>query len=437
MFHGSVYNESQGSGFSYGSVIEDIMIYHQVYTIMDWGPAVTKLILDLGKKIPALPIDAASFSVSVKRIDPRDTEKALLDEGSRKVKAAFVSDARGNKTDKGACITLELECGPADSLSSPMNTYKARNAWIECQYRITQQKPVADISGLIGDTPGKIYKPQLEKFNFDGKISYKDREYGEITLTYADYIPPGAHEGSNLPLIIWLHGLGEGGTDASLPVSANKACHFASSGIQAYFGGAAYVLVPQAPTFWMDAVNLDPRDAGNETLNASKYTRALKNLFDHYLGAHSGIDRRRVYIGGCSNGGFMTQVLIMEYPELFAAAFPVCSAALDSRIKHKQLMGIRLMPLWFVHAASDPVVPAPKHSLGTYDRLVKLEAPHVYYSYPRNIYDKSGLYTKKDGSPYRYPGHCSWIYVFNNWLTQNINGKEISFMEWLAAQRRK
>jgi predicted peptidase len=330
-----------------------------------------------------------------------------------------------------------MECGPADSLSSPMNTYKARNAWIDCRYRITQKKNLGDISGLTADQGGKIHRPQLEKFNFNGKISYTDREYGEIALTYADYIPPGAHEKSKFPLIIWLHGLGEGGTDPSLPVSANKACHFASPEIQAYFGGDAYVLIPQSPTFWMDMVNLDPRDVGNETLNDSKYTRALKNLFDHYLAKHPGIDRRRIYIGGCSNGGFMTQVLIMAYPELFAAAFPVCSAATDSRITHKQLQSIRLMPIWFVNAASDSVVPAPQHSLGTYDRLVKLDAPEVYYSYPRYIHDKSGFYRKKDGSPYVYSGHCSWIYVYNNWLTQSINGTEISLMEWLASQRKK
>ena len=412
-------------------------MYHQVHTIMDWGPAVTKLILDLDKKIHARPMDVNSFSVSVKRIDPRIGRTGLVGEGNRKIKGIFVSDAQGNKADSGNHITLEMEYGPADSLSSPMNYYKTRNAWIKCQYQITPKKNLGDISVLTVDKPGKIYRPQLEKFNFNGKVKYMDREYGEITLTYADYIPPGAHEGSNFPLIIWLHGLGEGGTDASLPVSANKACHFAGPEIQAYFGGEAYVLAPQSPTFWMDIVHMDPRDGGNETLNASKYTRALKNLIDRYLGEHPGINRSRIYIGGCSNGGFMTQVLIMDYPDLFAAAFPVCSAAMDSKITDKQLRDIRHMPIWFVNAAADPVVPAPKNSLATYDRLVKLGAPQVYYSYPRNIHDKSGLYTKKDGSPYGYPGHHSWIYVYNNWLIQPVGGKEITLMEWLSRQRKK
>jgi predicted peptidase len=321
-----------------------------------------------------------------------------------------------------------------------MSIHKARNAWIDCRYHITQKKALGDISGLVADEPDKIYKPQLEKFNFHGKIKYMDREYGGITLTYGDYVPPGAHEGSNLPLIIWLHGMGEGGTDASLPLSANKACHFAGPEIQAYFGGdagGACVLAPQSPTFWMDTIHLDPRDAGNETLNVSKYTRALKNLIDQYLGEHSCIDRHRIYVGGCSNGGFMTQVLIMEYPDLFAAAFPVCSTAADSKITDKQLRDICRMPIWFVNAASDTVVPAPRNSLATFDRLVKLGAHQVYYSYPRDIHDKSGRYTQKDGSPYVYPGHYSWIYVYNNWLTQVIGGKEISLMEWLSRQRKK
>jgi predicted peptidase len=404
---------------------------------MDWGPAVTKLIVDLGKKIDALPIDAGDFSVFVKRIDFRISKTDAVNEGSRKIRRIFVSDALGNKVNNGGFITLEMECAPEDSLSSPMNLHKARNAWIDCQYRITQKKPLGELPDLSADKPGKIYKPQLEKFKFNGRFKYLDREYGEIALTYAEYIPPGTHANSNIPLIIWLHGLGSGGTDASVPLAANKACHFASPEIQAYFEGEAAVLVPQCPTFWMDMIHIDPRDAGNETLNASKYTRALGRLVDQYLAERPGIDRRRIYIGGCSNGGFMTQVLIMEYPHLFAAAFPVCSAAVDSKITDRQLRDIRLMPLWFVNAVSDPVVSAPGNSLATFDRLVKLGAPQVYYSYPRHIQDKSGRYTKKDGSPYEYPGHCSWIYVYNNWLTQCINGKEITLMEWLSQQRKK
>ncbi|MDR3248589.1 MAG: prolyl oligopeptidase family serine peptidase, partial [Treponema sp.] len=161
-----------------------------------------------------------------------------------------------------------------------------------------------------------------------------------------------------------------------------------------------------------------------------KYTRALKKLFDTYLENNPGIDRKRVYLGGLSNGGYMTQVLILEYPTYFAAAIPVCSAALDRRISDKELRGIRNLPVWYVQSASDKAVFAPSHALATYDRLIKMDAPHVYCSYPRDV---QGLL---DNTPYVYPGHSSWIYVYNNALAQYINGRAITILEWLAEQRR-
>lgn len=33
------------------------------------------------------------------------------------------------------------------------------------------------------------------------------------------------------------------------------------------------------------------------------------------------IDADRIYIGGCSNGGFMTMRMIVDYPKYFAAAY--------------------------------------------------------------------------------------------------------------------
>jgi predicted peptidase len=315
-----------------------------------------------------------------------------------------------------------------------MNMYENRFAWITCEYVITQQKAITGISGITADKSGKTYRPQIEKFRLDGKISYTDAEFGGLSLHYAHYIPAGAFKGSNFPLIIWLHGLGSGGADVSLPISANKACHFASGEVQSLFGGA-YVLVPQSPSFWMDRGKTDSSGGKTGGLK-SKYTRAVKYLIDTYVDNNPGIDRRRIYIGGCSNGGFMTTVLMTEYPGYFAAAFPVCSAALDSDITDTQLRSIRNLPVWFTHAASDNVVAAPRHSLATYDRMVKLGAPSVYYSYPRDVHDLSGRYTNNDGSPYMYSGHSVWIYVYNNTLTQNIDGKDLSILNWLASQRK-
>jgi hypothetical protein len=66
--------------------------------------------------------------------------------------------------------------------------------------------------------------------------------------------------------------------------------------------------------------------------------------------------------------------------------------------------------------------------------MVKLGARQVYYSYPRDVHD---LYeTPQGGTPHEYGGHNSWIYVYNNALHQNINGRDIAILNWLALQSR-
>jgi predicted peptidase len=69
-------------------------------------------------------------------------------------------------------------------------------------------------------------------------------------MSYAYFSPKEKQD--KYPLIIWLHGGGEGGTDPTVPLLANRAANYASDEIQQYFGGA-YVLVPQSPTRWMDS----------------------------------------------------------------------------------------------------------------------------------------------------------------------------------------
>ena len=49
-------------------------------------------------------------------------------------------------------------------------------------------------------------------------------------------------------------------------------------------------------------------------------------MIDEFIDLHPDIDRDRVYIGGCSNGGFMTMRMLLSYPDFFAAAYPVCEA---------------------------------------------------------------------------------------------------------------
>lgn len=418
------------------TVVFAVGTYNVLHEIMDWGPATTKVMMDLGVVVNACPIDNDAFTVYARRVDTR-AKVSLLASGYREVTKAYISDARGNKVDQGNYVTLELAYGPDDVLSSPMH-YVGTNAWVQYEYTIKQGKDIVSnnvtVSDFMGTTLGDIYIPQIEKFSLDGSMRYADPEYGEIFLRYADYKPPGAYAGSNEPLIIWLHGSEEGGLDASLPITSYKACALAGEEAQSFFDDGAYVLVPQTETYWMDDGSQIPFD--ERKVNVSKYTNALMRLIETYVAENPGIDRDRIYIGGGSNGGFMTMVMILAYPEYFAAAFPVSEAALDAFIADDELLRIRDMPIWFVHSASDTVVSASRFTLSTYERLIQMGAENIQLSYFPNVVDTSRRFWKADGSPYEYSGHWAWIYLHNNELYTSVDGREVSFLEWLAAQRR-
>ncbi|WP_336776127.1 prolyl oligopeptidase family serine peptidase [Paenibacillus sp. MMO-58] len=398
--------------------------YRTVTEIKDWGPAITKVIVDVGKPIPVKSIAADTFKVHVVRSDFRQ-EKPFLEEGDRKVTKAYVADKDGKAAVKeGKYVVLEMEIGPTVTLGSAMNfsmsTYL--NDWIESKYTIAQQKdivtPSGKVSGLVMDTLAGEVRVLVDDFS-TGKASYDG-----VQLTYAHYSP--VKDKKKNPLIIWLHGMGEGGTDPTLAIAGNKAVNLASEQIQSYFGGA-YVLAPQTPTYWMDGLS----GFGDGT---SKYEDALMKLIKDYVSTNKDIDPSRIYIGGDSNGGYMTMLMIRDYSKYFAAAFPTCEALKDSLITDADIQSMKNLPIWFIAAKTDKTVPVQDYAVPTYNRLVEAGAKDVHFSLFDRVIDTSGLYKKADGTPFEYDGHWSWIYVYNNQVAEKINGKKTTLMTWLASQ---
>lgn len=395
--------------------------FQTVTEIEDWGAAITKVIVNLNTPIPQGSITKDTFKVHVKRSDDR-LANPFLGEGDRKVTNAYVSDAEGNPAVRGKHVVLEMEIGPTVSLGSPLN-YVSRNLWIDSEYTITQTKDIVSnsstISGLVVTTSNGEIRELVDDFS-TGSFTHED-----TTLTYANYEPQKTKGVEKNPLVIWLHGGGEGGTDATIPLAANKATAFASDEIQSYFDGA-HVLVPQAPTRWMEGVS-------GTADGTSIYQDALMALIEDYVADHKDVDPDRIYIGGASNGGYMTMLMIRDYPQYFAAAFPVCEALSDQLITDADIAKMKETPIWFVAAKND--LPLTDQSTKpTYNRLIQAGAEDVHLSLFDDVHDTSGLYKNADGTPYQYPGHWSWIYLYNNEPATTINGETTTIMEWMATQ---
>nr|WP_319489039.1 glycoside hydrolase family 3 C-terminal domain-containing protein [uncultured Caproiciproducens sp.] len=399
--------------------------YSTVAEIEDWGAATTKVIVNLGKSVKKGSVSNDTFKVFVSRSDNR-LATPFLESGYRDVTNAYVSDAKGNSVDNGNYATLEMKIGPTVTLGSPLNyDYMTTgfNNWIQCDYTISQLKDIVSDSTTISNLVANNCTDQI-RVGVDNFTTGKETN-DNITLSYASYAP--ATDKVKNPLIVWLHGAGEGGTDATIPISANKAFNFASSDMQSYFGGT-YVLVPQCPSMWMAGPN---GEVGGVN---SKYEASLMALIKDYVSKNSDIDTNRIYVGGDSNGGYMTMLLARDYTSYFAAAMPTCEALADNLITDANIQTMKNLPMWFTAAKTDTIVDPTKYVVPTYNRLVKAGAKDVHFSYFDNVADTTGLYTKTDGTPYEYIGHWSWIYVFNNQCKDTINGKTTTIMQWLAAQ---
>jgi predicted peptidase len=161
-------------------------------------------------------------------------------------------------------------------------------------------------------------------------------------------------------------------------------------------------------------------------------------LIRDFVSSHSGIDANRVYVGGCSNGGYMALKLMLLHPEYFAAGFISSLAYQSQYLSDAQIRSIAHLPIWFVHSADDKTTLPEETVLSVYRRLKAAGAGDVHLSYYDHVVDITGFF---GGDDYRYNGHWSWVYLHANRCRLDFDGKPVTLagrpvtiMEWLAAQ---
>ena len=259
----------------------------------------------------------------------------------------------------------------------------------------------------------KDFVSEADLFNkgeFTGKFTGKP---GDVTLTYASYEPWSLKaDGVANPLVIWLHGGGEGGVDVSITLLGNEVVALIRPEIQSHFtteGGenGAYVLSVQCPTMWMGT----SKGFGHGDY-PSLYADVLKSCIDEFVDQHPDVDRNRIYVGGCSNGGFMTMHMLIRNPRYFAAAYPTCEAYTDQYISESEIKALAEENIWFVQSYDDTTVDAKTHCIPTFQRLVKAGAQNVWMSMFESVV---GMDTP--GMPIM--GHFAWCYVFNDAVTMS------------------
>lgn len=403
----------------------------------DWGPAVTATIIKVDDTVQANTVRAEDFSVieNKESFDWATMSAAhVVASAPRKVVDAYACTSWGDRTVLPTqYIRLEMSYDPNTGSPFCYDLYTGKNTWCtpyELEVSLVagaaltttwgSKVTTLSVDPVVNFNDAKI--PQLADFHLNGKLVSSDGK----ELKFAYYTPVKMPY-QQMPLVIWLHGAGEGGADPRIALLGNEVTALIGQEFQAAMGGA-YVLVPQTPTFWME---YDEQGHWQDNPGTpSVYTKALMELIESFVKACS-INTKRIIIGGCSNGGYMTMNMVMQYPNTFAAAYPICEAYKDSGITDEQLEGIKNLPIWFTYAQNDTVVPPADYEIPTIERLRAIN-PNLRTSVFADVHDTSGLYTNEDGTPYQYQGHWSWLYFFNNECVDDTTGENL--WTWLGQQ---
>ena len=384
----------------------------------DWGAAVDKVVLALSAPIDS--VTASSFTVT-------ETKSATdySQEGSpvttqtfeRRVTGAYPSDPSGNPAaGPSYYAALELYASPSDG--SPINYDPATgtNTWCDPYSLDILTAPGASFTSNGAQVLSLVVNSA--SMNMVTDVDFMSLDTFEasdgVKYEYAHYEPSGGSD----TLVVWLHGGGEGGTaettpktDPKIVMLSNEAANLAKSSFQKKVGGAN-VLIPQCPSYWLDLTGENLRDnvlAGND--GTSFYTESLKELIDTY---QQQTGSTKVILTGCSNGGFMTLLMALTYPDAYDGIVPICEAMKDDVITTDALRGIVNLPMFFIYAENDTVVDPDIYERPTIARLTELGATNLHVSSPDNVVDTSGKYKDADGNPYEYMGHWSWIYFDND-----------------------
>jgi predicted esterase len=397
--------------------------YTLVVEGFDWGPAVNKVVLSMGDTVNNA--DAEDYVVYATRSIDISENPISPAAGERTVLSAYISDEKGNRMAEGQFVTLVLAVGPAIRIGSPFQYMRVENRggnfWVDYKLSITDNETLE-----TWNVESARVMPLIDDFDLTGSFTSDQ----DLTMSYASYVPEENND--NYPLIIWLHGGGEGGSDPTIPLLANRAANYASEEIQQYFGGA-YVLVPQSPTRWMDSGEGSTSGQVDDI-----YFEALKALFEDFISKHPNIDRDRIYVGGCSNGGYMSLKLILEYPDYFAAGYISALAYRSQYLSDEQIRSIREVPIWFVQSKDDSTTVAVNTVVPIYERLMSAGASNVHFTFYDHVVDITNIY---GGENYHYPGHWSWIYSHANKSQTDydgspvmVNGVPVTIMQWMALQ---
>lgn len=413
--------------------------------VTDAGQVISKMVIDYGKNHKVRGVTTETFNVHVKGTNP---EKYNVPEDEVSYNAKEYDRKIVKVETNGQYVTVYFDMSEGATLTYLQNG--GRNIPLDLEYTINQVEPITLTSADGRD----LDTNWIGTYICDNTVN--DEETSKFQSVIVDdginYQYYDGQEGDSL--IVWFHGNGEGDYNNSQNNVAQMLGNrgtvaWASDEAQDVFGGAD-VMAFQAPDTWYYA----QRDG----LLEKAY-----NEIQEVIKA-KGIDPDKVYVSGCSAGGYMTTRMLIAYPDLFKAAMINCPA-LDVASDRggqtptdEELASLKKSDtaIWLVQGETDSSVATDECSKRMFNILTQgrndittstyyqeIASDFVTYETSDNKY-KLSLYETTDDDKLmfaedydqdgvetlvEYSNHWSWIYTLNN-NPQDSDGTHI--WQWAA-----
>jgi predicted peptidase len=210
--------------------------------------------------------------------------------------------------------------------------------------------------------------------------SFKGRITKKVETQYLLFLPQGygTPKSKRWPLIFFLHGAGERGTNLTWVTKHGPP-----------------KLVRDQPDF--PFILVSPQCPAGQRWDSDVLLGLLDDVLQRYR-----VDRRRVYLTGLSMGGYGAWNLGLAYPERFAALAPICGGGDPLALllaEPRRVSALKSLPVWVFHGAKDPVV-LLSESQRMVDALRQFGAREVEFTvYPEAGHDS---WTETYASPRLY-----------------------------------
>lgn len=217
------------------------------------------------------------------------------------------------------------------------------------------------------------------------------------------FVPPEAIADpvTKRPLILWLHGGGDAGTNNINQVRWDVDLLFAEAKRR-----GAFLYAPQAPLNW----------------RPKSVTDSVITMLDRALTEYN-VDPDRLYLTGYSSGGGGTWNMLSRYPDRFAAAMPVAPVSPEPDFNPANLVG---QSISVFHARNDTV--APVQTTRNVVNSIMTAAGHALPAYPSPTGGHFGFAAPELDFYYFEPFNGDHSFHFNVYSTPQV-------YDWMFSHR--